>query len=173
MWFENNEYIQIKYTGSNDTSQRFQTRVALLECIGIYMLLPQGIISKSISYWVWKFWYVCLNARVILLYGYSFRKSINNSLSSALPFSTSWEMRQESRQSMRSKYELYHWYTLWENPLESYGQKNCQQLSPELESFTYLVTAFIPTLRAEPLSLGIEEKSSMSEFCRQMRMGEG
>lgn len=55
----------------------------------------------------------------------------------------------------------------------SYGQKNCQELSLELESFTYTVIVFTPTLRAEALSLGRKEQSDMSEFCRQMRMGEG
>lgn len=48
MWFENKEDIQIKYTGSNDTSQRFQTRVALLECIGIYALLARDYFEEHL-----------------------------------------------------------------------------------------------------------------------------
>lgn len=104
--------------------------------------------------WVWKFWYVCLNTRVILFYGCGFRKWINNSLFSSPEFSNCWEMRQ-GKQTDGDQSVNFITDKLMGELTSDLWPKGLPTTQPKVRELYLPVRALTRTSRAEPASLSL------------------
>lgn len=83
--FSNVTWDQWRYSNKTQRLSLYIQKVSNQSClIGIYWNIcvtsSGDPFWRASLIWVWNIWYACLNTRVILFYGCSFRKSIHNEL---------------------------------------------------------------------------------------------